>query len=103
MIPFLDCNIWVIRDTPDATRGDNFYFIYLIHQYNSLTGSFNTEFFEDFYKIPQFEINNIHLMDSIDWKLLQNGIPVLKKNEDDTWEINLKYYDEYINLQSNSN
>jgi hypothetical protein len=82
MKPFIDCNIWIIPDNPESHKWGNFYYIYLIHQYNSLTGSFNTEFSEGFYKIPESEIKNLHLIQMVDWNILQQkSIPILKNND----------------------
>lgn len=93
MKAFLDCDIFsVFEDEND------FYLIYRIYRYNSLSDNFNYNIDKDnlgCYQIPDFEIKNLHLLKNIDFeKIAKFVIPVIKKHND-KWEVDLsKYYEE---------
>lgn len=100
MKPFLDCNIWSVLP---AKIHLGYFLIEKIYHYNSLTDK--VELNSTSIQIPEFEINDIHLLETIDLDLVNvNNIPILKQdigdNNVETWRIGLDFYDEYTKLQS---
>jgi hypothetical protein len=57
-------------------------------------------------QIPEFEIEDLHLLNKVDPKIINDyGIPIIKRSiesQKEIWKIDLLYY-EYYKLQSNSN
>jgi len=57
-------------------------------------------------QIPEFEIEDLHLLNNVDPKIINDyGIPIIKRSiesQKEIWKIDLLYY-EYYKLQSNSN
>jgi len=95
---FLNCNIWSVHPTKQPYIDHNFYLVESVYYYNSLySGIFN--FNSECVQIPEFEIQEIHLLNNIDFNFInKNTIPILYKNESG-WKINLKLYENY-KLQS---
>ena len=96
MTPFLYCNIWCIDI---SITYNNFYYVSRVYFYNSLSSDI-TEFPPEVIHIPEFEIHNLHLLQNVDYNIINtNSIPILK-NTDNNWEIDLTYYENF-KLQSN--
>lgn len=103
---FLDCFLWYVF-ADDLVETDH-YLVYNVVKYNSNTDEFNTKINPICTCIPDFEIMNKHLLDGLDYNIVNEyKIPILMKIEEadhDVWTIDLRYYDEQVNLlQSNSN
>ena len=101
-LPFLDCSIFSVHNL--AVTEDDFYMIENVYYYNSLTSGI-VEFKQTTIQIPEYEIQDLFLLNTIDTNIInQHGIPVLKRviglNEE-YWKIDLTYY-EYYKLQPNS-
>jgi hypothetical protein len=102
MKPFLDCNIWSINDLTVDDFG--FFKIKRIYYYNSNTEEFNTPIPPGFIQIPEFEIKNLNLLKTIDFNFINKfEIPILRKDLDGKWTIDLTYYDENSYLQCTNN
>jgi hypothetical protein len=99
MKPYLDCNIisvMALSNTPDY-----FYQIDNIYHYNSLTSGI-INFKLDCIQIPEFEIRDKHLLNNLDFDLIDRlNIPIIKRviEDNEYWKIDLKYYENY-KLQS---
>ena len=77
---------------------NNFYYVSRVYFYDSLNSDI-TEFQPELIHIPEFEINNLHLLQNIDYTVINaNSIPILK-NTSNSWEIDLTYYENF-KLQS---
>jgi hypothetical protein len=93
MNSFLNCNIWSINDS--IKTEDGYTFIKRVYEYNSDTSEFNTPIPPGFIQIPQFEIKNLHLLKNLDYNFINNfKIPIIKKDNNDSWSIDLKYYND---------
>lgn len=101
---FLDCNIWSVNATEQPYIENNFFLVSSVYYYNSLaSGIFNFDI--ECIQIPEFEINNVHLLDGLDFNFInKHTIPILHKNEDN-WKIDLTIYEDFklqsTNIQSN--
>lgn len=96
MNAFLDCNIWSIS----TTGIDKFFLVEKVYNYNSLTDGI-VEITPGFVQVPEFEIKDLHLLDGVDYNIINSySVPIVQLLEDDSWKINLKYYEQvYSNLQ----
>lgn len=93
MIPFLNCNIWSILSNPF----NDFYLVESIYPHNSLTDKINKTHNPGCFQIPEFEIKNLDLLHQIDPHIVNaNNIPVIRRDENDEWEINLLHYNQYV-------
>jgi hypothetical protein len=91
---FLDCNIWSINLTGQPYIENNFFLVENIYYYNSLSSGIIV-FNPSCIQIPEFEIKHLHLLDNLNYELINKcAIPILYK-VDDCWEINLSVYNEY--------
>lgn len=105
---FLNCNIWsvsLIDGQPYLSY--NFYLVQKIYQYNSLSSGM-IYFDSSSIQIPEFEIQEKHLLDNLDYKLINDHcIPILKRVDGDIeyWKIDLTLYENHklqsTNIQSN--
>ena len=95
---FLNSNIWSVHSIDQPYINDNFYLVESVYHYNSLhSGIFN--FNLNCIQIPEFEIQDIHLLNELDFDFINtNTIPILHKNETG-WKIDLRLYEDY-KLQS---
>ena len=95
---FLHCNIWSVNITQQPYIDNNFYLVESVYQYDSLNSgiiNFNLECIQ----IPEFEIQNIDLLNNIDFDFVNKySVPILHKNND-TWQIDLRIYEDF-KLQS---
>jgi hypothetical protein len=74
---------------------DGFYFISRVYYYDSNTEEFNNPIPPGFVQIPEFEIKNLHLLDSVDYEFVNNfKIPIIRKDNFDSWSIDLKHYND---------
>jgi hypothetical protein len=101
---FLNCNIWSVPLFDQPYIQDNFYLVQDVYYYNSLESGIIT-FKYDCLQIPEFEIVNSHILNQKDLGIIidfdfinKNLIPILYRN-DDTWQIDLRMYEDY-KLQS---
>jgi hypothetical protein len=93
MTSFLNCNIWSIN----ITNGDDsgFFEIKRIYYYNSDTEEFNNPIPPGFIQIPEFEIQNLYLLQGLDFDFIsQHGTPIIRKDSHDKWTIDLRYYED---------
>lgn len=91
---FLDCNIWSVYLNVQPYVDHNFFFVERVYSYNSLTSGIII-FNPNCMQIPEFEIKDLHLLDKVDYELINKyRIPVLYK-VNDSWKINLEMYNEY--------
>jgi hypothetical protein len=99
MTPFLDCNIFSI--TYDSFN--EYYVIAKVYKYNSNTEEFNTPIPPGFTQIPEFEIDNLNLLQNLDYNFINKfKIPIIKREDSGRWKIDLKYYeDTYIQYTNN--
>lgn len=95
---FLNCNIWSVHAVNQPYVDINFFLVSNVYHYNSLESgivNFNLECIQ----IPEFEIEDLHLLNDLDFHFInKHCIPILCK-VDNTWKINLTYYENY-KLQS---
>jgi hypothetical protein len=95
MIPFLDCNIWEVKQWPKI--GDNLEYHTLndIYHYNSLNCLYEDKQQSAYIQIPETLIGNIEekqiILDNLDYIVL-GEIPVMRKITDENWVIDLKYF-----------
>jgi hypothetical protein len=95
MNSFLDCPIWSVN----YLQIDNYGFTFpkRVYYYNSNTEEFNSPIPPGFVQIPEFEIKNINLLDTIDFELIDKyAIPILRRNEKNEWSIDLLNYENFI-------
>jgi hypothetical protein len=91
---FLDCNIWSVHLINQPYIQHNFFLVENVYHYNSLTSGIIV-FNPNCIQIPEFEIKDLHLLDKLDYDLInKHTIPVLYK-DDACWKINLSVYNEY--------
>jgi hypothetical protein len=99
---FLNCSIFSVHNLP--VTEDEFYMVENVYYHNSLTSGI-VEFKQETIQIPEYEIQDLHLLNAIDFNIInQYGIPILKRNiglTEESWKIDLTHYD-YYKLQSNS-
>lgn len=100
--PFLDCNIFSVHNLP--VTQDEFYMIENVYYHNSLTSGI-VEFNPITIQIPESEIKDLHLLEEIDPKIVnENNIPILRRiidSNEEIWKIDLSHY-EHFKLQCNS-
>ena len=91
---FLNCNIWSVHTLHQPYIHDNFYLVETVYYYNSLESgivNFNLECIQ----IPEIEIQDIHLLDGLDFNFINNNnIPILYRNNE-VWKIDLRIYEDY--------
>jgi hypothetical protein len=91
---FLNCNIWSVHTIDQPFFKEQFYLFDRIYYYNSLESGiidFNLECIQ----IPEFEIQDIHLLNGLDIEFInQSGIPLLYRNEHG-WKIDLTFYEDF--------
>jgi hypothetical protein len=93
MKPFINCNIWSVNDS--VVIDNEFYFVRRVYHYNSDTEEFNNPIPPGFVQIPEFKIKDLHLLDNLDYDFInQHRIPIIRKNEQDEWTIDLRYYED---------
>jgi len=97
---FLNCSIFSIHNLP--VTEDNFHMVENIYHHNSLTSGI-IQFHQTTVQVPEFEIQDLHLLHKVDTKIInENGIPIIKRiigvNEE-YWKIDLTHYENY-KLQS---
>lgn len=92
---FLNCAILSVHALGKLNTHPNFFFISSVYFYNSLTsGIFNFDL--ECIQIPEFEIQDSHLLKGLDFNLItKNSIPILYRNNNDTWKIDLRLYEDF--------
>jgi hypothetical protein len=95
---FLNCNILSVHSIDQPYIDLNFFLVSSVYYYNSLiSGIFN--FDPECIQIPEIEIQDRHLLDELDFDLINIcSIPILYRNKD-IWKIDLRLYEDY-KLQS---
>jgi len=95
---FLNCNIWSVHLLKQPYIEHNFYLVSNVYYYNSLnSGIYN--FDPECIQIPEFEINDTHLLDGLDYEYInKHTIPILR-HIDNKWKIDLTLYENH-KLQS---
>jgi hypothetical protein len=95
---FLNCYIWSVHTLNQPYINENFYLVESVYFYNSMESGI-IEFNSECIQIPEFEIQDTHLLDRVDSNFTSiHNIPLLYKN-DDIWKIDLRIYEDY-KLQS---
>jgi len=95
---FLNCDIWSIHLTNQPYIDHNFFLVNGIYHHNSLESGIHVFDYESV-QIPEFEIQDKHLLDGLDFDFINKySVPILYKNED-IWKIDLRIYEDY-KLQS---
>ena len=95
---FLNCNIFSVHSINQPYTEHNFFLVSNVYYYNSLTSGI-VNFDPECIQIPEIEIQNIHLLDGLDFDFInKHCIPILYRNKD-TWKIDLRLYEDY-KLQS---
>ncbi len=97
---FLNSNIWSVPQTNQPYLHEQFYLVHQVYHYNSLySGMINFDI--DCLQLPEFEIQNIELLQNLDFDFInKNQIPILCR-DNEVWKIDLKYYEHY-KLQRNN-
>lgn len=98
---FLNCDMVSVNSLP--ATDDEFYLIDKVYYHNSLESkSINFQYV--CIQIPEHEIVNYHSLYNLDYEFINKfRIPLIKRvvsEKTETWEIDLKYYENY-KLQSN--
>ena len=95
---FLNCNIWSVPLLEQPYLDENFYLVYDVYRYNSMESGIVT-FKYDCVQIPEYEILDNHLLNNLDFNLInENAIPILRKITElrnEYWKIDLRYYEDY--------
>ena len=89
--PFIDGNIWEVKQWPRAGKMLNLYCINDIYYYNSITSNREDKKQSVFIQIPERLIDNIEgikLVTSNLEKVIRENIPVIERIGDDSWEVN---------------
>ena len=98
MKPFIDDILWGVVRSPEK----GWYYVARTVKYNSLEPDLNVNFFDivELHYIPQKEIQNLHLLNGLNFNMVAKyRIPVLTDNGG-IWKIDLEHYDKAnINLQ----
>jgi hypothetical protein len=101
MSSFLNCNIWSINDC--IMSEDGYTVVRRVYEYNSDTDDFNTPIPPGFIQIPEFEIKNLHLLNNLNYDFINEfKIPIIKKQTDGSWSVDLKYYNDTYLQSTNS-
>jgi hypothetical protein len=91
---FLNCNIWSVHSINQPYINHNFYLFERIYYYNSLESGI-TDFDLECIQIPEFEIQDIHLLNGLDFEFINtSGIPILYKSKH-IWKIDLSFYEDF--------
>lgn len=100
--PFLDCYIFSV--TSLAETSDRYHLVEEIYHYNSLASK-QLSYSQYCIQIPENEIQDKHLLDGLDYELVnKHRIPLIKRIvnfKDEQWKVDLKYYEDY-KLQSSN-
>ena len=91
---FLDCNIWSVHSINQPYIEHNFFLVEKVYYYNSLTSGIIV-FNPNCMQIPEFEIKDLHLLDQIDYDLINKYTIPLLYRDDKSWKIDLTIYNEY--------
>jgi hypothetical protein len=95
---FLNCNIWSVHSINQPYINENFYLVESVYFYNSLESGI-IEFNLECIQIPEFEIQDMYLLQGLDFDLINScSIPILYRNNS-IWKIDLRLYEDY-KLQS---
>jgi hypothetical protein len=101
MSAFINCNIWSVHNLYVDDFG--YTLVRRIYPYNSDTSEFNAPIPPGFIQIPEFEIKNLHLLDNLDYDLINKfSIPIIKRDEEGNWSIDLKCYEAAYLQHTNS-
>ena len=93
---FLNCNIWSVNDDsiPQDLYDIDFFLVSNIYYYNSLTSGI-LYFDINCIQIPEFEIQNLHLLHNLNFDLInKHTIPILCKINE-SWKIDLRIYEDF--------
>ena len=72
----------------------NFFLVENVYYYNSLTSGIIV-FNPNCMQIPEFEIKDLHLLDQVDYDLINKYTIPLLYRDDKSWKIDLTMYNEY--------
>lgn len=93
---FLDCMMWSVF--LDDVTSTNHYLVESVYYHRSDIST-PREVNPITVHIPDFEIHNKHLLEGLNYDLInQYKIPVVKKLDDETWTIDLTHYERQNNL-----
>lgn len=96
MTPFLNCNIWSVPIMGHTE--DGFYFVNSVYHHDSLNQNYNPDIEPGLIQVPEFLIENLELLRTINFSMLNDHrIPILK-GDGDKWKIDLTHYDKYTKL-----
>jgi hypothetical protein len=97
MTPFIDGNIWSVFH--DEFNPEWFY-VHRVYYYNSLNDDPNT-LEGDFTQVPESIIENLHLLTTVDYSIIQKyQVPIVRKYDTTKWKIDLTvYYEKNNNMQ----
>jgi hypothetical protein len=92
--PFLNCNMWSVSLINQPHIEHNFFLVENVYYHNSLTSGIIV-FNPNCAQIPEFEIKDLHLLNGLDYEVINKyAIPLLYK-DDKSWKIDLTMYNEY--------
>jgi len=95
---FLNCNIWSVNLLKQPYIDHNFFLVEKVYYYNSLNSGI-IQFDPECIQIPEFEIQNINLLNNIDFNFFNKYcIPILYRDKE-YWKIDLRIYEDF-KLQS---
>lgn len=98
--PFLDCNIWSVHLTNQPYIQQNFFLVESVYYHNSLTSGI-IKYNPLCVQIPEFEIKDMHLLDGLNYELINKfTVPVLSK-VDESWKIDLTMYHKLLEMINN--
>jgi hypothetical protein len=97
---FLDCNIWSVDLRVNTHSDNNFFLVESIYHYNSLTSGI-VKYNPTCVQVPEFEIRDLHLLDGLDYDLINKfSVPILSRI-DGLWKIDLSMYHNLIEMMKN--
>lgn len=93
--PFIEGNVWEVKQWPVFGKNYNIYQINDIYYYDSLNSNIESKKQSVYLQIPEKLIGNKeHIPVVIEnlYQIVSNNIPIIERVNDETWIVNLTYF-----------
>jgi len=87
---FINCYIFEVKQWPRSGTKFDMYTLADIYHYNSLTDYREDKQLSPYIQIPETHVKNVNmkLLLSNKYKIIKNNLAIIKRIDDDNWEIN---------------
>lgn len=94
---FLDCNVWELCPLYEYTQEDTVFFLVLkVYHYNSLHSDI-VNYTPSTIQVPQFEIQNLSLLDDLNYDLIsRHKIPIISRYNDECFKVDFTIYNRVL-------